>query len=479
MYKDYFKLLLVDDEEAMRNELQNIMWDTLGVSLVGVATNGKEALTFCQNNPVDIVVSDIEMPIMDGLEFAEIISEELPHIQLIFLTCHDEFAYAQAGLRLGVVDYVLKTLLDEEDMRKPIAKARKARTQYTMAQLRAKEEKRWELEALANSSYIQKNIPEAMYQNFSVPSYYTILSHTKPMYASYISSSVYYLLEKTLGLTCIRYSLNKYLICFYKTTQEIATLTDSLLLSLENQLKMIDVIENAEIDFYIAKPQKVEEYSEILTLFTYEEDYDNLFFYTQDCLLDNSMFTTADNDLVLSDLTKQFGSAFVPESILAYCLQNGISRQLLKSTVIASYANKVENVDDFVQKISESETFTELSECLSYFFTEKKTPAKRQEVFDAIKIIEKEYASPLTIANIAERLNISANYLGRIFNEQEGKSLLVFLNEYRVKKAVELIQLTNHKIYKISEQVGFPSYRYFTIVFKKITNKTPSDYRVY
>lgn len=104
-----YKLILADDEEDVREGVvQEIEWERLGFEVAGVAENGKEALELIELMIPDVVVTDIQMPFMDGLHLAEQIRSRFPTVKIIILTGFDEFDYAQKAIRLHVDEYVLK-----------------------------------------------------------------------------------------------------------------------------------------------------------------------------------------------------------------------------------------------------------------------------------------------------------------------------------------------------------------------------------
>ena len=109
------KVMIVDDEKYVRMGIKNETdWALIGCEVVAEASNGIEALEAAEQTRPDLVISDIRMPKMDGLELAEQLMARLPGIRIIFLTAYDEFEYARQAVRLGVSDYLLKPFEDGE-----------------------------------------------------------------------------------------------------------------------------------------------------------------------------------------------------------------------------------------------------------------------------------------------------------------------------------------------------------------------------
>lgn len=104
-----YRLLVADDEKKLLAGLCDFYpWKDLGYQIVARVENGRKALEYISRNPVDVVLTDISMPVMTGLELAEILSREHPEIKVVFLSGYTEFKYAQQALRYGVQDYILK-----------------------------------------------------------------------------------------------------------------------------------------------------------------------------------------------------------------------------------------------------------------------------------------------------------------------------------------------------------------------------------
>lgn len=105
-----YKLLVVDDEYEIRNGLcKYFPWDKLGFTVVGQADNGKQALKFCEENYVDIVLCDIRMPVMNGLEFSEELYKRKSKIKIVLLSAYRDFDFAQKAISFGVKNYIVKS----------------------------------------------------------------------------------------------------------------------------------------------------------------------------------------------------------------------------------------------------------------------------------------------------------------------------------------------------------------------------------
>ena len=118
-----YTLLIADDEPLIRNGVKKIIdWESLGFSKIFLAEDGQEALDIIKKNHVDLVLTDIVMPFMDGLQLAEILSRDYPQIHVVILTGHEDFEYAQKGIQYGVDNYLLKHELCEEKLLEELGK---------------------------------------------------------------------------------------------------------------------------------------------------------------------------------------------------------------------------------------------------------------------------------------------------------------------------------------------------------------------
>ena len=110
-----YKIFIVEDEELLRNGMKNnVKWEEEGYIFCGEARDGEEALPLIRNIIPDIVITDIKMPFMNGLELSRILKKEIPNIRIMVLTGYDEFEFAREALSIGADEYILKPFSSEK-----------------------------------------------------------------------------------------------------------------------------------------------------------------------------------------------------------------------------------------------------------------------------------------------------------------------------------------------------------------------------
>ena len=121
---EYCKILVVDDEFIMRQGIKHMIdWEKEGFQVIGQASNGQEALEIIKENPPDIIISDIVMPQIDGIELTKFIQANYPQIQIIILSSFSDFEYVKSSFQYGAVDYILKPSLNPTELLKTLQKA--------------------------------------------------------------------------------------------------------------------------------------------------------------------------------------------------------------------------------------------------------------------------------------------------------------------------------------------------------------------
>ncbi|MCQ6558438.1 response regulator transcription factor [Paenibacillus mendelii] len=112
-----FNVLIADDEKLIRKGLIALLpWSKFGMEVIGEANNGKSALDFLKEHHVDFLFTDLSMPVMDGFDLMKAVRQHYPHVWIVVLTCHQDFEYVQEALRLGAIDYIVKTQFEQDKL---------------------------------------------------------------------------------------------------------------------------------------------------------------------------------------------------------------------------------------------------------------------------------------------------------------------------------------------------------------------------
>lgn len=111
------KACVVDDEKLVRKGIITVMpWEKFSIEVTAEASNGVRALEIMAEQSIDLLFTDLNMPEMGGMQLIREVKEKYPNVQIVILTCHPEFEYVQEALRLGAIDYILKTQLENDVM---------------------------------------------------------------------------------------------------------------------------------------------------------------------------------------------------------------------------------------------------------------------------------------------------------------------------------------------------------------------------
>lgn len=148
------KVMLVEDEELIIQGIQKLIpWDVLGLELTHTAYDGEEALRFWDEEPVDIIITDIEMPEMNGLELLERIRKKSEKVKFIILTGYEKFTYVKEAIGIGVEDYLLKPI-NEHELESRLRETIRKIEYEEMEKVRYLEEKTQWLEYLSGSKFL-------------------------------------------------------------------------------------------------------------------------------------------------------------------------------------------------------------------------------------------------------------------------------------------------------------------------------------
>lgn len=518
------KLLIADDEYAIREGLRDTVdWIDLGITSVKTAKNGLEALHIIQNFIPDILLTDIRMPGMDGLELAAQVSAAYPHIKIMLLSGYADFSYARQAISLGVKEYFIKPVhIDELS----------DRTKALVTEI---------INLRKNSfSTINETVP-----GFNdMMSLLTASASSVPYTKSILNKNGFKWMAANILAGLIEISLPKaiYTDCYEYICIEPAVLENELKLSgyeyillyMENEKKYIYIINYESTDNYMEIMLKIhdmaesiaQKYNAVVTLSSsssykryelkkacqdaaYTMKYQ--FFIGKGIVLDSPHFKRKHFDNPVPPATiktsllhairdanteecltlfkplfqsYRFGNISHIKLIKEYCLElvtiltNEISKNTnnaVKENILRmGYIIHIQNFSTLEEYIQQVELFyCDIIDILRLSQTSK----SKWLTLKVKEYIDSSYQESLTVQSIAAYVNRNANYLCHIFNSIEGISITEYINKKRIEKAKDLLIKTSLMSYEIGERAGFENYRYFTQIFKKYTNESPTSYR--
>lgn len=534
------KVFLVEDEMVIRRGIKNsIDWEKEGYIFCGEASDGELAYPMIIKEKPDILITDIRMPFMDGLELCKLVKKELPNIKILILSGYDEFDYAKEAIRLGVTEYLLKPISS--------GKLLEALNGVSESIRREKEDKdlvrKYMEEMRENTEHEKQKFFEQMIAgNLSMAD----ALETGEKYEMNLSARMYNLLlfRFTLGeenrksgelLGEAEYAIEKlterleYVFEFQRGVEGWA-----FLLMADNEEQMSERVKELSKDLEeimknystiayfggigqpVARLRELEEsFREaeraLAARFTMEL---NQIISVEDIRMAQNVDTLDDIEIT------SFGEIEKTRTMLEKFLNNGaedeidefvdvyineLSEENLKSVlmrqyiimdayiVMMSFCEKFEGIEGEMQAQSEElknsmKTIQTLEEIKNYIrMLLKKIIGVRDTISgrrysDIIEIakdqIRKTYMSDeISLNTIAAEVGMSPSYFSSIFSKEMGKTFVEYLTEIRMDRAKELLMCSSMKTSEIGYEVGYKDPHYFSYIFKKTQNCTPKEFR--
>lgn len=534
------KVFLVEDEMVIRRGIKNsIDWEKEGYIFCGEASDGELAYPMIIKEKPDILITDIRMPFMDGLELCKLVKKELPNIKILILSGYDEFDYAKEAIRLGVTEYLLKPISS--------GKLLEALNGVSESIRREKEDKdlvrKYMEEMRENTEHEKQKFFEQMIAgNLSMAD----ALETGKKYEMNLSAGMYNLLlfRFTLGeenrksgelLGEAEYAIEKlterleYVFEFQRGVEGWA-----FLLMADNEEQMSERVKELSKDLEeimknystiayfggigqpVARLRELEEsFREaeraLAARFTMEL---NRIISVEDIRMAQNVDTLDDIEIT------SFGEMEKTRTMLEKFLNNGAEDEIdefvdvyinelpeenLKSVlmrqyiimdayiVMMSFCEKIEGIEGEMQAQSEElknsmKTIQTLEEIKNYIrMLLKKIIGVRDTISgrrysDIIEIakdqIRKTYMSDeISLNTIAAEVGMSPSYFSSIFSKEMGKTFVEYLTEIRMDRAKELLMCSSMKTSEIGYEVGYKDPHYFSYIFKKTQNCTPKEFR--
>ena len=527
---DKYTILLVDDEEeVIQAIIRKINWEELGFSVVGYADNGIKALEMIEESQPDVVMTDIKMPYMDGMELCSHIRREYPAMKIVLFTGFDEFEYAKEAVHLEVEEYILKPVNSVELIN--IFTKLKIKLDQEISERRSMEKlEHYYTESLpllqANfcSTLIEGRIHEDELQKYlsdyqiSLPGplYCCLVIHMSSsqipenMNSLFLAASVQKQAEDRLGkrwkAKCFPYLGNSVLFAQINNENEIAELTDDCDRFCKYVNRMMGTVVTVGIGQVCSQILDLaQSYNAAREAVSYRAVYGaSRAINIKEIAPKESGEPCFTNDMELLNLFKkirlnseeeiveavdqyiesisfplkslQQHHVVIMELVTAlfrFSVNNDIAAEGVGGDIGILYGKLLELEPDALRK-----WLTDISLCFSENLVTARSRSTQSFVSKAKEHVRSQYADvQLSLAQICERLGVSNSYFSTVFKKETGKSFVSYVTDYRMEQAARLLIETNEKSYVIAQKVGYTDPNYFSYVFKRKFGVSPSKYR--
>jgi two-component system response regulator YesN len=532
-------VLVVEDEDIIRKNIVNFIKSfSPDFEIAGDAENGLKALEIYREKRPDIVITDILMPQMDGIQLIEKLRKDNTDISFIIISGYDEFTYAQSAMRLNVSDYLLKPFLPQQladvlqKVKESIDRRRNFFNNIKFLQNKLEESmpilrERFFIDLITNqlsydeivnrSSFLQIDVSADFYnaailkingngvlENRNLPKeeliHLFLIDVVGELFDKNIKTYVFGISDYRLGIIMCG--------CYEQKRQFFQNVNGSLTKLIETMAEYYNVTIFASVgriyEDILKLPLAYREAKEAMTYsFAIEDNtlinYDDIFLnktktyekpsallkeiilYTK---IGNSKEATKRIDELFEYYKNKFAMKpnFIKADVMEIIL--AVQRYLEESTG-DDYFLYYQNINPY-EKIIKADTISDLKYLLQDYVTLTINEVIQIKEGQSNSYVEKlKSITEENISNVdfnldiaASMLYVSPNYLRQMFKKITGETFIEYLTNQRMKRAAELLMDHSLKISDITEQVGYASQSYFTKCFKKYYNLTPTEYRM-
>jgi two-component system response regulator YesN len=511
-----YKVLLVDDERIILEGISGVVdWEAAGTMLAGTARNGLEAFEMVKLDPPDIIISDIKMPGMDGLQLAAKVSESYPGIKIVLLSGFSEFEYARSAMRYGVKHYLLKPCnenkivevlqelvgqLEQEEQRDEFVR----NMRYGLEKVLPHVKEQFLKEFVTNKTYgnrdweYYRKLFDLDLQNRKVR---LILFQLEGSFEYEHMFAVKNIAEELLQKTVLSSTVGEQVLIVVEDVEQVSELYECIHQIRETFLRYY------KIDLTIALSE-ADEITRARLLYKQTLECLNYRFYLGEGTLitkrdivgversESGELSFDEENLILQIKAGNWEEAHKEIDLFFQKVANLRSNiSTAKSYVIQQFMAimRLGDADDLSQYREKLVTLMDLEtlQSIQTFFNEiahhitlshyEETKNKHCTIVKKVFNIINEYLGnpELSLNWVAHQmLYMNSDYLGKLFKKETGEKFSNYVMKTRISKATELIdQKSDIKIFELAEQLGFgDNPQYFSQVFKKYAGCTPSEY---
>lgn len=525
--KRMYTVIVADDEEEIRKGIiRRVGWERVGFRVIGEAENGADALELVEKLEPDLLLTDIRMPFLSGIDLARAVREVRPTVQIAFLSGYDDFSYAQQAIQYNIVSYMLKPISSgelEEELIKIKAVIDKKFEEFTRGiQVKFEIKKSEFLLPLLLDSFQQGRMKEEELEENALAC--GLLRNPMPDNMKYailvvgIEDENGKDMTKRSSVNAIDMILKKYAryaSCYLKgrvvsiIAATPAGLNKYLHIIVEEIVQSVERMMNLKCQIGVSRSMDMltycrEGYLEAMNALSYSEDGQSSVYFIADeeksrgLEQEDLQVITGKIESLLRGGTTEDMEAYLNRLEQEMRVGNNpfMSVLILISQIVASVYKVVYTVsgDQGIRRIEEQYPMSEMQElertaenfqnmkkmCIfaKEMLSEQRKKSSERICEQAVQIINDRYTEQdISVISISEEVGVSPNYLSGLIKKNTGKTLVELLTGRRIEKAEELLCCTSLKIGEITEVCGYKDQYYFSHCFKKITGMSPNRYR--
>ena len=512
-----YSILIVDDDASARRGLGKcIDWRKMNAEVVGFAQNGREALEFVEAHPVDIVLSDVCMPGMDGTQLSRILHERYPSIQILLISGYGEVGYLKTALDVCAVNYILKPVKIAE------LEASVERAVRLIEEGRARNEK---LERLRRSMPMLRERFLTQLLEGTLEDREEILSQAAFFEVELRAESYCVLLVSAVGRAASPMEAQLHQM---ELLEELTTFSQrsgrrgcavpvgdrsSALIDMDDEnragfaeelLEHLRAALRCEVDVgFGCEVRQVERLPFSLSVArqamdqAYFEGHNRIFSAQPHLYETDEARTCWDGGAYLTgalyrseqDVRDYIDSVFreMRQSAPARAIQAVAQRMLLTAIQLLLDCGRPSDMPQraaaLMARLSQFDTVGEMQDAVWAFMRElyallnSENKSVRQRLIAQIRdYMDEHYMENLTARRIAEAMHYSAAYLTALFRSETGLTMNEALTERRMRAAAELLRTTDLRVYEVAQRVGYADVKYFSQLFRRAYNMQPSEY---
>lgn len=528
-----YKVFLVDDEIVVREGIRdNVSWELTDFFLAGEAPDGEMALPLIMEIKPDILITDIKMPFMDGLQLSRIIKKNMPWIKIMILSGHDEFNYAQEAISIGVEEYILKPINSGDLVRS----LNKVAGQIEMEKKERENFEKLKSQVKTNSTLLRDQFLNELALGIIQPveaieqcSHYNINMISKYYLAEIIEaeikeasnakkhSSEYTKIEAVISrivgsnTDIIKYKRNMEETVLIFKGDSASELEENAYGFAQSIKYEVERSTGYSLTIGIGSPrERIQGVTESFAEADIAKNYKYIFGKKKIIGIKDIKAGTLDrNELLKLDKASiisylKCGSKSNIQEYLSGYIQY-LREPNLKSLIYTYYAfmdivltsarfvkELGGEIEVLVPEISDLDSILESMDYISSFkvhaekiltkvfdFRDSKVENKYGNIINKAKeyICSNYSNAEISLNSLAAYVNISPSHFSTIFSQETGDTFIEYLTSIRIKKAMEFLKTTNRKSSDIAYSIGYNDPHYFSYLFKRVTGLTPKEYR--